>query len=204
MESKRSRTHNGIVDLIEHSRSAEQSAASAVLEAVIAEFHELRSSHGEVTRRIRVLRDAVNALRKLENQQEQQPLLGDAPANEAPLDRNVGCPISAPFSQKWESLMLRSPRTIRNKENSPAGSSPNLRRACRIALMETLTPVFDEEIYTRIARRGSFRFLTARSALHDIAHELNAMAENGEVRIVPHPSKRLWQRIPPDDQPERI
>lgn len=153
MESKRNRTHNELVDSIDYSRSAEQSAASAVLEAVIAEFHELRSSHREVTRRIRVLRDAVNALRKLENQQEQQPVSGDGPANEAPLGRNVGCSTSDSFRQKWKSSTLRLRRTMKNEANSREENNPDLRRACRIALMETPAAVSDEELYSRIARR---------------------------------------------------
>jgi hypothetical protein len=70
--------------------------------------------------------------------------------------------------------------------------------------METSAAVCDDEIYTRIVRRGSFRFAGAESAGEAIAHELSVMAAHGEVRIVCHPPKRSWQRIPPDhNQPNQ-
>ncbi len=85
------------------------------------------------------------------------------------------------------------------REREPSRTeNPELRRACRIALMETTAAVSDDEVHARIVRRGSFRFASAAFAAQAIAHELTLMADQGEVRIVSHPSKRLWRRIYPD------
>jgi len=80
-------------------------------------------------------------------------------------------------------------RSIHNNQN------PDLRRACRIALLETANAVSDDELLARITRRGSFCFADTDSALLAIDGELTAMAEQGEVRAINNSSRRLWQRI---------
>jgi hypothetical protein len=70
---------------------------------------------------------------------------------------------------------------------------PALRRACRIAVLETVEAVSNEEIYARIVRRGSFSFVNAGAAARAIAAELSSMAEQGELRRVDNATK--WQRI---------
>jgi hypothetical protein len=80
-------------------------------------------------------------------------------------------------------------RSIHNNRN------PDLRRACRIALLETANAVSDSELLARITRRGSFYFADTDSALLAIDQELTAMAEQGEVLAINSSSRRLWQRI---------
>jgi hypothetical protein len=70
-----------------------------------------------------------------------------------------------------------------------------LRRACRIALLETANAVSDGELLARITRRGSFCFADTDAALRAIDQELTAMAEQGEVQPIHSSSQRLWQRI---------
>jgi hypothetical protein len=79
--------------------------------------------------------------------------------------------------------------SIHNNQN------PDLRRACRIALLETANAVSESELLARIARRGSFCFADTDSALLAIDQELTAMAEHGEVRAINASPQRLWQRI---------
>jgi hypothetical protein len=80
-------------------------------------------------------------------------------------------------------------RSIHNNQN------PDLRRACRIALLETANAVSDSELLARITRRGSFCFADTDLALLAIDQELTAMAEQGEILAINSSSQRLWQRI---------
>jgi len=81
-----------------------------------------------------------------------------------------------------------------NAQASPA-ENPDLRRACRIALLESTDAVTVEEIFKRINRRGSFCFVSNESAITLISQELEWMAEQGEARKINGARVRLWQRI---------
>jgi hypothetical protein len=171
---------------ITYSRPGTPSSASEVLQAVMKELGELRARYKEVTTRIRVLRSAIDSLRELRRLSMDESLepawsLSARLCNESYGPRDVG-----------------ARRMIARKEEPSRSENPELQRACRIALMETTSAVCDDEIYARILRRGSFRFASAESAAQAIAHELTVMADQGEVRIVSHPSKRLWRRRSPD------
>jgi len=73
-----------------------------------------------------------------------------------------------------------SARIQRSKQQRD-GQSLSLRRACRIALLETAEAIPAAEIRARILRRGSFLFLEPNSAVPAILAELNRMADDGEV-----------------------
>lgn len=178
---------------INYSRTGIQSSAAEVLGAVLTELRQLRASYKEISRRIRVLRSTVDALREFEG----------GPADDC-LD--PAWPVSRTQNEAWlhrNVETLPSCARMAGRRTWLRGGSSDLRRACRIALMETSHhPICDEEIYRRIVRRGSFRFADSGSAARAIALELSAMVEIGEIRIVPGPFKRLWQRIPPNhDEP---
>lgn len=158
----------------------------------MTELRQLRASYKEISRRIRVLRSTVDALREFEGGPAGDWLDPPRPIsqtqNEAWLHRNV------------ETLPPRA--RIAGRRTWPRSGCSDLRRACRIALMEISHPICDEEIYRRVVRRGSFCFADPESAARAIALELSAMVEIGEIRLVPGPFKRLWQRIPPNhDEP---
>lgn len=53
-----------------------------------------------------------------------------------------------------------------------------------------------EDIYARIARRGSFAFVNFEYANPALVRVLNAMAEDGEVRLLESGPCRYWERIP--------
>jgi len=80
-------------------------------------------------------------------------------------------------------------RGIHDKQNA------DLRRACRIALLETANAISGSELMARIIRRGSFCFADRDSAVLAIDQELTAMAEQGEVQAINSSSQRLWQRV---------
>jgi hypothetical protein len=72
----------------------------------------------------------------------------------------------------------------------------NLRRACRIALMEAGRPASAADILKRIRKRGSYSFSVAIDAMQAIVRELNFMAAHGEVCCHDGQGNRLWQRNP--------
>jgi len=77
-------------------------------------------------------------------------------------------------------------------------ASLRLKRACRIALMELEEPASVEEIYSRIARRGSFSFMNPEYAGVAIARALGGMAQQGEVYCLNDGPCWLWKRKYPD------
>jgi len=124
------------------------------------------------------------------------------------LDAQSSCDRSEPLEVEIASRGSSSePTTILASEDAVCRESasrkkgihnhrnPDLRRACRIALLETANAVSDSELLARIIRRGSFCFADNDSALLAIDQELTAMAEQGEVSPIDGSSQRMWQRI---------
>ena len=68
-----------------------------------------------------------------------------------------------------------------------------LRRACRIALMETDQPQSCAQIYERIQKRGSMSFGLNDDALHVLSVQLRAMATNSEVVCCVINGETRWQ-----------
>jgi hypothetical protein len=89
-------------------------------------------------------------------------------------------------------------------ERVDLGCSPNseLRRACRIALLEASDAASEQEICRRIVRRGSYRFVNMGTATLSIVEELDALVDLGEVQRFDSPEGRLWQRISPRSDPK--
>ena len=171
----------------DHSRSRVESA-SEVLGTVMHELRELRASYKRVAKRIRVLRGAMHALQEL----DAQPFCDRS--------EQVEVQIASKGRASEPSTILTSEDTIcrtsaiqqrRIHDNHNA----DLRRACRIALLETANAISDTELLERIIRRESFRFADPDSAVLAIDQELAAMAEQGEVQAINTSSQRLWQRI---------
>jgi len=171
----------------DHSRSGVESA-SEVLGAVVHELRALCASYNRVAKRIRVLRGAMHALRELDAQSfyncSEQVAVRMALGGRSPVPSTIL--ISEDEVCRKSAIHKRS---IHNNQN------PDLRRACRIALLETANAVSESELLARIDRRGSFCFADPDSALLAIDRELTAMAEHGEVRAINNSSQRLWQRI---------
>jgi hypothetical protein len=85
---------------------------------------------------------------------------------------------------------------IATKETRAAGpalteTSTKLRRACRIALMESDRPQYCEQILQRIHRRESVCIQGFRDPVIAVAQELRAMLADGEV--IQQTNKQLWQ-----------
>ena len=165
-----------------YSQPSTQASASEVLKVVVLELHELQSQYKEVNSRIRNLRIAVGALREL----------GDRTGSEATRDvQAVDLHSRTPTKEAHNDEQIRS-----TQPGSSLGvHNPDLQRACRIALMESLTPMALDQIYERIVRRKSFAFVDRNSAFHAIALELHSMLHQGELQRIDDSRKTTWQRL---------
>jgi hypothetical protein len=79
-------------------------------------------------------------------------------------------------------------------QGSATDSNDRLRRACRLALLELDEPGTAEDIYSRIMRRGAFRFVEQGSAIATVIRALDTMTRYGEVRLVDDGSCHRWMR----------
>jgi hypothetical protein len=73
-------------------------------------------------------------------------------------------------------------------------ANESMRRACRIALMESEEAATVDEIYSRITHRESFYFDNAYQAAAAIRQTLNLMTEQGEILVVETNSCPRWKR----------
>ncbi|HVR26272.1 MAG TPA: hypothetical protein VMU26_23465 [Candidatus Polarisedimenticolia bacterium] len=80
-------------------------------------------------------------------------------------------------------------------------SDERLRRACRIAVMETDEAASAEDIRSRILRRESFSFKNLEYAAVAIARTLDMMAEEGEVFSLDNDPHRRWKRTSSEERP---
>lgn len=165
-------------------RPESQVSVLEVVKAAGLELRELRARHRAVTKRIRNLRIAVGALRQMKMRGISSRMVQASRTSR--LERTFQAVERLPKDEANPILPTRDIASLRNRD---------LRRACRIALLETTEPILLDEVYARIVRRGSFFFSSADIAAWAIGKELNAMAAEGEVHQVDAASKRRWQRI---------
>ena len=159
-------------------------SVTEVLKSANTELQELRAHYRNVTQRIRRLRSVVNALGALGSEGDEQSL-----------------PESAVSG--WSGVTASCKQVLgesRRHDKKIRSRNPDLRRACRIAMLETFEAVSPEEVHKRIVRRGSFCFADADSAMLSIIDELNALTYSGELSRIQVPSGVLWRRITPSDQ----
>jgi len=166
-------------------------SVSEVLKIASTELRELRAHYRTVTQRIRKLRIVVDALRELGGHSVAFEMESKKPSSEHALDRRSSVTTVPEEKFRQEN---KTPRKIRRP-------SPDLRRACRIALLEKFESVSIEEVYQRIVRRGSFAFANADRAMPAIVEELNALANDGELRRIEAASGMSWQRNVPTADP---
>jgi hypothetical protein len=167
-----------VVDMASSDHSAQTAvhgSVTAVLQLVNVELQQLLVRREEVAKRIRSLYTAVNALKEF-------------------AARPVSCTVGPACKTMREKPNLPE-MSIANPTESMDDASLRLRRACRIALLETDEPLSEQEICTRILRRGSFSFVKADLACPAILQELTAMTEAGEICCFLSGSSKKWQQI---------
>jgi hypothetical protein len=131
----------------------------------------LRSELSELSQQDNALRKLARGLSLLLRTLPKSSVLGTPPPESIPL------------------LVRTSGRSRRKVE-----ANESIRRACRIALMETEEAATVDEIYSRIVHRESFHFDNIYQAAAAIRQSLNSMTEQGEILVVEtHPCPR-WKR----------
>lgn len=155
---------------------------SAVVELVGYELRELDLRREEVTRRIRNLYAAIAALKKCSRLPDEEGFNDSSRVVEPPLARRRVFARIQHSKQAWDKQNL------------------SLRRACRIALLETEEAIPAKEIRARIVRRGSYAFMEPNCAVTSILAELNRMAKDGEVCYSGADHDCRWQRMSRTDE----
>jgi hypothetical protein len=113
---------------------------------------------------------------------------------QATKDLNAEPPRSA-GRQPMKGVVSENGRMTRTETRGKGSASgERLRRACRIAVMETDEAASAEDIRSRILRRGSFPFKNLEYAAIAIARTLDMMAEEGEVFSLDNGPHRRWKR----------
>lgn len=78
---------------------------------------------------------------------------------------------------------------------SSSESDEELRRACRIAMLESVDGLTKDEVFARIVRRGSYHFADIVSAKAALRAELNSMVRDGELECESDESGSKWKRV---------
>jgi hypothetical protein len=176
------------------SSPAHESALFETVRRVNAEALSLLTRRSEINRRIRGLHRLMHGLRDLA-----------AKTDSSRGDRSTHLNSAGqPCGEKTASLPtccgnVLLERKVSEKQPLPLGGSKNplgqLRRACRIALMEAGGTASLDEIRSRIVRRGSFSFPDSGLSESVIVQTLDSMAASAEVRCQQNGAQLVWQRI---------
>jgi hypothetical protein len=103
------------------------------------------------------------------------------------------CAFAAGHSVK-EQVLTGFGKRIERSERALQKSEPSaMRRACRIALMETDGAEGCTQILQRITRRQSVSFKNQRDSLQEITAELNRMVVDGEAITFGAGDAQQWQ-----------
>jgi hypothetical protein len=92
---------------------------------------------------------------------------------------------------KDDNALLKSSR----KNNQPLVSRTQLKRACRIALMETEGPASLREIAERIVLRGSCDLSVCKNPATVLNSALTSLALEGEAQLIRKGNCSYWQRL---------
>jgi hypothetical protein len=85
-------------------------------------------------------------------------------------------------------------RVLSSKQNGTNLTDVQVRRACRIALMEAVAPASLHELYDRIQRRGSCDFRGCRYPLAVLRRALQHLESEGEAQVIPCGDSVCWHR----------
>jgi hypothetical protein len=123
----------------------------------------LQSNRAQILRRLHALRYLATVTAR--------PLKADADVSS----------ISSPAIVRSGRMPSRANKRPDDLVRLSRSQASNLRRACRIALMESERAESSPQIYKRIAMRGSFSFESYSDPPKAIEQELKKMAEDDEV-----------------------
>jgi hypothetical protein len=164
---------------IDFASAALRESLSEVTKLVQTELQGLLERRIAIRRRTRSLQQVLRGLQQgvggdsLYDLSTEVPLAKTPCASERQAGRNVVRPRRPPSNDACVSL----------------------RRACRIALLEAGGEASPQQIYSYIARRGSFSFANLEYAGGTIVQMLHIMAKDGETRTLDGAPCSRWQLI---------
>jgi hypothetical protein len=162
--------------------------------SVVALTKLLRSELGRLSEQDEALRQLRRSFQLLLHELQQG-------GRQATKDLGAEPPRSA-RRQPVKEVVNRNDRMRKTELRGKASmSGERLRRACRIAVMETDQAASAEDIRSRILRRGSFPITNLEYAAIAIARTLDMMVEAGEVFSPENGSDRRWKRISSEERP---
>lgn len=101
------------------------------------------------------------------------------------------------------SVLLSNPRSGETRLVDHDDRS-KLRRACRIALMESAEPQTCHDVYERIKKRQSFPFYGFANPLQVVNAELDAMTRDGRIACSPDSEQKRWHTLGAGSHPQKI
>ena len=149
----------------------------------------MQANRSQLRRRIRALHYLLKTINTEIPPLESADPAADPAAQNSNIDQDqlseIGRGLGAAVSSRTE-----------KKETTTSGStvaavSTELRRACRIALMESDRPQCCEQILQRIRRRESICIEGFSDPMFAVSHELRSMLADGEV--IQKKDNQLWQ-----------
>jgi hypothetical protein len=162
--------------------------------SVVALTKLLRSELGRLSKQDEALRQLRRSFQLLLHELQEG-------GRQATKDLSTEPPRSA-GRQPVKGVVNENDRMTRTEiRGKPSISGERLRRACRIAVMETDEAASAEDIRSRILRRGSFPFKNLEYAAVAIAQTLAMMAEEGEVLSLDNGPHRRWKRTSSEERP---
>jgi hypothetical protein len=154
----------------------------ALVEETREEFEDLIARRKQLSWQISKINNALRALSSVLDLQ----LLPEPVPEEIFAEHSA---LSEP--DKNGNALLESSR----KNNQPLVSRTQLKRACRIALMETEGPASLREIAERILRRGSCDLSESKNTAAVLNSALTSLALEGEAQLIRKGNCSYWQRL---------
>jgi hypothetical protein len=162
--------------------------------SVVALTKLLQSELGRLSREDEALRQLRRSFHLLLHELQEE-------GRHATKDLSTEPPMSA-GRQPVKRLVNENDRMTKTRHRGKASiSGERLRRACRIAVMETDQAASAEDIRSRILRRGSFPFKNLEYAAVAIVQTMDMMAEEGEVFSLDDGPHRHWRRTGGEERP---
>ncbi|HZR55546.1 MAG TPA: hypothetical protein VFA74_01630 [Terriglobales bacterium] len=155
-------------------------AVRTLVEQTQDEFEELMARRNELSWQINKISNAIRALRAIVDLQIFPGVAHNEIFPEGLALNGIGDNDGLP--------------DISEKNETPV-SSFQLKRACRIALMESEGPVSTSELYKRILRRDSCDLSGYANPVAILTATLTSLALQGEAQLIRYGNSSYWQRI---------
>jgi hypothetical protein len=155
--------------------SAVPLAVRSLVEQTQQEFEDLIVRRNELSWQINKISNAIRALRAILDLEIFPGVGNNNILSEVDKDRNA----IASISEKNEALV----------------PSFQLKRACRIALMECEGPVSTSQLHKRILRRDSCDLSGYADPVAILTATLTSLALQGDAQLIRHGNSSYWQRI---------